>query len=239
MSNIFKSENLDIDFDNFQLALLKTNEFKFEIDEKIKPLLKKYHRFTYALALIHNKLEDNCQDENKFLFVNEILSDLLANTSLCFLGFYNSSQIIFRRLLENFYNHVYYFEHPVEFELLNLGRNDYTPIIELKTYYENHPIIKGLVDKNIKIFNDQIFQHYQELCRTVHTKGESFMGLAKNLEEIKLDFDLHSNIDQSNKSIQSIIYLLFKFHRDLTFSNVERDLIAKSFPKNLRRNLLD
>lgn len=238
MTNIFHSQNLDKDFEYFQKALLKTNKLKFSIDDTVKPTLKKYHRLTYAIALFENKLEQKWEEDNKFLYLNEILSDLLSNSSISFIGFYYSSHILIRRIIENFYNHIFYFEHPVEFELLNLGRNDYTPIIELKNYFELHPIIKPIIDNNIKLFNDQLFQHYQELCKTVHTKGEDFMGLAKNLEEIKPDFDIISHLEAINKSIQSVIYLLYKFHFDIVFSNTELDIISKSFSRNLRKSLL-
>lgn len=238
MSNIFHSDNLDSDFLNYQKAISKTNKFKYSITPEIKPHFKKYHRLSYVIALIENKLEQKFTDENKYLFVNEILSDLLANASLILIGYYHSSQILVRRLIENFYNHVYYFEHPVEFEFLNLGRNDYTPIIDLKNYFEAHPLIKPLSDLNIKLFNTATFQHYQELCKTVHTKGEDFMGLAKNIEEIKPDFNVSTHFETINKTLSNIIYLLFKFHADIQFTNVEKDLIAKSFPRNVRQQLL-
>jgi len=238
MGNIFHSDNLDSDFANFQKAILKTNKFKFSVTPEVKPHFKKYHRLTYVMALLENKLEEKFKEENKFLFINEILSDLLSNASLTFIGFYYSSQILLRRFIENFYNHVYYFEHPVEYEFLNLGRNDYTPMIELKNYFEAHPIIKSLSDPNIKLSNNSIFLHYQELCKTVHTKGEDFMGLAKNILEIKPDFNIVSHLEALNKTLSCIIYLLFKFHSDITFTHVEIDLIAKSFPRNMRQQLL-
>jgi len=238
MSNIFKSQNLDKDFITFQEALNKTNIQQHEISGENKASLKRYHRLTYIIALFENKLESKWKEENRFLFLNELLSDLLANCSLSLIGFQYSSLIITRRLLENFYNHIYYFEHPVEFELLNLGRNDYTSIVELKKYYESHPFVKPLLDNNIKIFNDQVFAHYQELCKTVHSKGEDFMGLAKNIKEIKPEYNLVNHFTLINQSTQAIIYLLFKFHRDLKFTNMETDLIAKTFTKPLRGSLL-
>jgi hypothetical protein len=237
MSNIFHSTNLDKDYSAFEKALFKTNKFKFQLTPILKSKLKKYHQLTYAIALIEKKLEEKYPSEHKFLFVNEIISDLLSNSSIIFIGFYYASQILTRRLIENFYNHIYYFEHPVEYELLNLGRNEYTPIIELKNYFEIHPIIKPIVDLNIKKYNDELFQHYQDLCRTVHTKGEDFMGLAKNLEEIKPEFEIDKHFDNTIKSLMSMLYLLYKFHYEITFSNIEKDLISKSFHKNIRKSL--
>ncbi|MCR8561214.1 hypothetical protein KXD93_26410 [Mucilaginibacter sp. BJC16-A38] len=238
MSGIFKSENIDKDFTKFQAKLAESGKLLHLIDVKNKPFLKKYHRLTYLIALFEGKLEENFKEDNKFLFLNELLSDLLSNCSLIFIGFYHPSLIITRRLIENFYNHIYYFDHPVEFELLNLGRNDYTPMHELKLYFDSHPLIKAIEDKNTKIFNDQLFHHYQELCRTVHTKGEIFMGLAKNLEEVKSQFDVSRHINTINISILSIVYLLYKFHRSLSFTNVEKNLISNTFTKTLRSPLL-
>ncbi|MEQ9412574.1 MAG: hypothetical protein RIF39_02015, partial [Cyclobacteriaceae bacterium] len=103
---------------------------------------------------------------------------------------------------------------------------------------ESHPTIKPIRDKNIKIHNDNLFQNYQELCRTVHTKGEDFMGLAKNLEEIKPMFDIQKHLDWTNKIILSMIYILYKFHQELTFTNTELDIISRSFPKDERNELL-
>ncbi len=239
MSNIFQSENLDNDYTAFEIALFKTNELKFQLSEELKPILKKYHRYTYVVALYLSKLSEKWgADEHRFLYVNEILSDLLCNSSISIIGFYHSSQIIIRRFVENFYNHIYYFEHPVEYALLNMGRNEYTPMLDLKNYFEAHPIIVAHKDANVKLFNSTLFAHYQELCKTVHTKGNEFMGLAKNLEEIKPDVEISKHFEHVNKSAQNIIYLLYKFHTDLEFTNHERDIISKSFAKNIRSQLL-
>jgi hypothetical protein len=121
--------------------------------------------------------------------------------------------------------------------LINLGRNEYFPIIEQKKYLEAHPVFRGIDDTNIKKLNSDLFLHYQELCKVVHTKGEDFMGLAKNLEEIKPDFDLNKHIKLINESLRAIIYLLYKFHTDVSFTHVEKDIIAKSFPKKVRGTL--
>ena len=238
MANIFQSENLENDFVKFQETLLTTNEFKFDIDETIKPVLKKYHRLTYVVALFQDKMEKEYELGYKYLFVNEILSDLLSNCSIVFIGYYYSSQILTRRLIENFYNHIYYFNHSIEFELLNLGKNEYTPIIELRRYIDSHPRFQLINDDDIKKNNDSIFMHYQNLCRVVHTKGHGFMGLAKNLEEIKPLFQLKEHFEEINQTLLSMIYILYKFHSELQFTNTEIDIVAKSFPRPIRGKLL-
>lgn len=238
MSNIFKSDNLERDLALFFVELDKPVDSQHSVNSKNKPIVKKYHRQAYVLALYIGKIQAKHFDDNKFMFLAELLSDVLSNCKLSILGFKQSSLILSRRMIENFYNHIYYYEHPVEYELLNLGRNDYTPLIDLKSYYEAHPVIRPLGDKNIKDLNSHIFNHYQDLCRVVHTKGEDFMGLAKNLEEIRPSFDLSEHLSQINSTMQAVLYLLFKFHRDLTYTHVEKDLISKTFPTNLRASLL-
>lgn len=238
MSNIFESKNIEKDFEAFQKSLVKTNIFKFAITPLNEPSFNKYHRLSYVIALIESKLENQWREENKYLFVNEILSDLLVNSSLCLIGFYSSSKILTRRIIENFYNHIYYYDHPIEYVQLNMGKNEYTSFNELKNYYESHPIFKIQPDKFIKIQNDHLYACYQELCKTVHTKGELFMGLAKNLDEIKPEYDLVEHLTYTNNILISVIYLMFKFHRDVTFTPTETDLVAKSIPKNMRSDLL-
>jgi len=238
VANIFKSEILEKDLGDFIYSLNQQTISNHSIDSSSKPLIKKFHRNAYIIALLLNKLEKRHIDEHRFLFLSEVLSDLLSNIKLSIIGFKQSSLIITRRILENFYNHIYYFEHPVEYKLLNLGRNEYTPILELKSYLEAHPLFKTISDRNIKIFNDQVFQHYQELCRIVHTKGRNFMGLAKNLEDIRPGYILNDHIESINNTILVMVYLLFKFHRDLEFSNIEKSLISKTFPISLRGHLL-
>lgn len=239
MTNIFHSQNLEKDYTKFQKAFLKTNTFKHTLSPKIKTKFKKYHHLTYVIALFNTKLESFWNERNRYLFLNEILSDLLLNLTISFIGFHRASEIILRRNIENFYNHIYYFEHPVEYQLLNLGKNDYVPIQNLRSYFEEHPTINPelSVDSNIKKYNDQLFLKYQELCRTVHTKGEAFMGLAKNLEEIKPKIDFASHLQNMNQTIQFIIYLLFKFHTELTFSNTERNIVSNAFSRDVRRLL--
>jgi len=238
MSNIFKSENIEIDFENFKQEIFNTNVF-IATDETVKHhSFKKFHKLLYGFALIQFKASLNHKDLIcKFVFLKEIQSDFLMFTTLVFQGFYNSSMIQYRRIIENFYNHIYYFNHKVEFIKLNNGKNDYTPLIELKDYLNSYPNIKG--QKNISDFNNYIFSEYVELNRIVHTKGIEFMSLSKNLEDIKNEIDFDNIFSKTNEVLFRIIYILYKFHNDLEFTNVEKRIISDCIPKGYKINLND
>src|SRR5437870_3369454 len=133
------SANLQGDYSRFKKEIEKTNKVLFKIDAAIEPVFKKNHKSIYVLALLLAKLKDKEKEENKIAFFAEILSDFLTITKLAFNGFEIPSLILLRRIIENFYNHIYYSDHLVEYLHLNRGRNEYTPIEELKLYFESHP----------------------------------------------------------------------------------------------------
>jgi hypothetical protein len=240
MTNLFKSQNLSSDYKNFETALFASKANKYGLTADLKPQLKKYHTFTYIIALFAHKLQEKwTNDFHKFLFISEIRSDLLSNSEISILGYYNSSKILTRRFIENFFNHIYFFDHPVEYELLNQGKNEYTPLLELKQYFLNHPVIKLQIssDPSIKSYADNLINNYHDLCKHVHTKGIDFMDLATNLTETKPQINIANHFESANDSASNIIYLLFKFHQDLIFTAVERSIIYRSFTKDVRRNL--
>lgn len=239
MTSIFASEKIQNDYQFFEEELRKDISVAVPFDDPLICLLKKYHKLTYALALFPLKLKDVTSDKNKYLFLFEIQSDLLNALSLLILGFNYPAKMLFRRVIENFYNHVYYLDHPVEFTQLNLGKNEYNPMIEMKNYFITHPRLLNCEDENIKLFSDKVFNKYVELNKIVHTKGVLFMGLSKNLQEIRFASDYLEFIESCNDTLISIVYLLYKFHSELVFSSVETRLIVDCIPKDKRLKLTE
>src|ERR1700694_640451 len=113
------SQSLSDDYNRFKVEIGKGSRNLFKIEKSVEPFFKKHHKSTYVLALILSKLKQVPKQENELIFFAEILSDTLTITKLSFLGFESPSQIILRRVIENFYNHVYYSSHPIEYKHLN------------------------------------------------------------------------------------------------------------------------
>src|SRR3990170_1526738 len=228
--------NLENDYKNFCREINRTTKNSFKIEESNKSF-KRNHAGIYIFSLILNKLYNTTKDEHKLIFFIETLSDLLTSTKLSCLGFETSAAIILRRSIENFYSHFFYIDHPIEYYHLNSEKNEYTPIEELKKYFEAHPIFIKNKDDFVKIFNDSLFNEYHQLCRIVHSKGKNFMNLAMSLSNLKRPFDLNIFISKMINIEICFIYLSYKFYRELKFSPMEKQIITDFIPKNKREKL--
>jgi len=231
------SEYLNQDYIKFSKEISKSSKALFKIEGNVETSFKKHHKSIYSIALISTKLNNGVKEENKLVFLAEIISDLLTVTKLSFLGFETPSLIVLRRTIENFYNHIYYTDHPVEYEHLNLGKNEYTPIDKLKLYFDAHPTFIGSDDSNLKEYNQSLFKEYQQLCKVVHSKGRDAMNLAKCLKDLTDDFDINDFLKSVINIELFIVYLSYKFHKDLKFTATEKAIITSIIPANKRSHL--
>ncbi|MCL2291188.1 MAG: hypothetical protein FWC34_10910 [Bacteroidetes bacterium] len=236
MSSIFESQKKEQDFLLFKDEILKIND-TLSKDVSALPEFKKFHSLLYALSLIQIKVTQVEKIPNRTVFLQEIRSDLLLLITHAIFGYHNTSMMTYRKVIENFYNHIFYFNHEIEFFHLNNGKNEYTPIINLKNYLITHP--KFLEDKLNKDFNDYIFNEYTKLNNYVHAKGIHFMGLAKSLQDLRQTIDYSRVLYGINITIYKIIFLLFKFHNNIKFQPVELKLITDCIPKTMRKKLME
>ena len=230
---------LEKDYLKFKKEIEKSVKRLFKIESGVETSFKKHHKSTYAIALILTKLESIVKEENKLIFLAEILSDVLTLTKLSFIGFETPSQIILRRLIENFYNHIYYFDHSIEYAHLNAGRNEYFPMEKLKLYFDSHPVFFDRTDPTIKEYNSNLFKEYQELCKVVHSKGKDSMNLAKCLKDLRQEFDITELLNKVNNIELYIVYLLYKFHMELKYTATEKNLIVGIVPIGKRSHLTE
>jgi hypothetical protein len=231
------SEYLNQDYLKFSKEISKAAKASFKITGSVETNFKKHHKSVYTIALISTKLINSVKEENKLIFLAEIISDFLTVTKLSFLGFETPALIVLRRAIENFYNHIYYTDHPVEYEYLNLGKNEYTPIEKLKLYFDTHPTFTGNEDSTLKEYNQSLFNEYQQLCKVVHSKGKDAMNLAKCLKDLTDDFDINDFLKSVINIELFIAYLCYKFHKDLKFTATEKAILISIVPANKRGHL--
>jgi len=233
------STSIDEDYLKFKKEIEKSAKLLFKIESEVESAFKKHHKSTYVIALIFTKLKSTVKEENKLIFLAEILSDVLTLTKLSFIGFGTPSQIALRRLIENFYNHIYYFDHPIEYTHLNTGRNEYIPIDKLKLYFDSHPVFFDRNNPTIKEYNNNLFKEYHKLCKIVHSKGKDSMNLAKCLKDLRKEFDIKDLLKRVTNIELYIIYLIYKFHMELNFTATEKSLIIGIVPTGKRNHLTE
>ena len=240
MASVFRSTNIIEDYENFVSAIYSlSNNIVYTRDQITISSLKKLHNSIYGIALVTKKKKIRAKGVfNKYLFLSEILSDALTIPCLLVQGFINPSLILMRRVCENFFNHIYYHDHPVEFSLLINGSNAYVPMIRHKEYAINHP--ENIKDQDRLTSIHDIFNEYQELCNIVHTKGIEYMSLTTKIQDIKLkNININQKIERMSTLYQQILFVIFKFHKDLKYSNVEKGIVSSAVTKGMRGSVFN
>jgi len=240
MANIFTSQNLRHDYTNFESSIFEdTNKILFNKGDIELSKLKKLHNSIYSIALIAKKEKLKAkQNHHKYIFLSEMLSDALTIPALLIQGFNSSAFILLRRITENYYHHIFYYDHPIEFEQLNDGLNEYYPILKYKEYSLKHPNYNQTQDLLIKTSSEKIFLKYQDLCKIVHSKGINYMTLANNITNIKnKSLDINAELQELNNIYQAITYLLIKFHSGINFTNIEKRTLSDSLPPASRQTV--
>lgn len=240
MPSIFRSRNLEQDFEGFLRAVFRGSNLilypRKDIDEKI---FKKFHSQLYCLGLLIKKQKRFSRtSKHRYVFLSELLSDSLTIPQLLIQGFSNAAFMLLRRVCENLFHHIYYYDHPIEFHALNKNLNEYVSMVKFKEYALLHPNFLVVADPNIEKSIQSIFELYQELCNIVHTKGINYMTLANNVSDVKSKtIKINDEFEAMTGYFQSLNYLLFRFHATLIFTNIEKGIISSAQPKSMRRYL--
>ena len=233
------SENLKKDYEHFKTEIQKGLRTTSKISGTLEVSFKKHHKSLYAITLLLMKLKENKTNENEYIFFQEIISDFLNISKLITLGFEIPSLVLLRRVIENFYNHIYYFDHKIEYLYLQRGKNEYTPIDKLKLYFDSHPVFFDRADQTLKDYNQHLFNEYQDLCKVVHSKGSDSMNLSLTLKELRTEFDLDKFYKRLYQIELYLVYLLFKFHKTIKLTPVEKAILVSLVPADKRGSLND
>src|ERR1043165_5194810 len=78
---------------------------------------KRIHRATYSLILWRFRLRQ--LPEHSKVFIEEIASDALQILPQALMGYSKTTKLVTRGIVENCLRHIYFADHPVEFERMN------------------------------------------------------------------------------------------------------------------------
>ena len=127
-------------------------------------LAKRVHESTYTLILWRFRLTNLPPHAQPF--VDEISSDALQVLPQILLGYTRATKLLLRGILENTLRFVYFYDHPVEFALMNQQAKWYLELKQLFYYVKSHPNHKIAETKFDAINKMQSL--YSELSAGVH-----------------------------------------------------------------------
>src|SRR5437870_9742518 len=99
---------------------------------------KRIHRATFSLILWRFRLTGIPQHGK--VFVEEIASDALQILPQVLMGYGKTAKLLTRGIVENTLRHLYFSDHPVEFERMNRDAKWYVRMDDLFDYIKVHPL---------------------------------------------------------------------------------------------------
>ncbi len=226
----------EIDF-NEVIGYLKSKKIISQTPpSRLLATAKKIHKSTYSLILWRFLITS--LPENGKVFLDEIASDAIQILPQALMGYQKTIDLLSRGIIENVTRHIYYCDHPVEFEITNREKKWYPSLEQLFEYLKRHPsFIK--TEKKFDAIN-RLRTFYDNLSANIHGRKVSNLEMKKALNDIKFvqaKFDEQKNALE--KCTEASNFLLVKYHHDLVgnFHPEFRRLILHTIAPKARRVL--
>lgn len=175
----------------------------------IRKKLLVMHHAVYSLCIWSHfvKVEQHGQ-----FYLNEIASDAIQIEPHVLCGFYRTSMLLARSIIENTLRHIYFTDHRVEFERSNRDAKFYLSAEQLFEYCRNY---EHFIDPEKKFQPlSKLRNLYSTLSATVHGGKVSDLSLHTALKTMVFDAaDLDDQVEHVRAVAESCNFLMMIFHK--------------------------
>jgi hypothetical protein len=217
------------------LALLQSRQI---IPEKPTTNLvnnaRRIHSITYGLILWRFRLR-NLPEHSK-VFLEEIASDALQILPQIMMGYGKTAKLLVRGVLENALRHLYFSDHPIEYQRMNRDKKWFQTIDSLCDYAKSHPVLWKIEPKFDAI--NQIGSIYSELSAGVHGRSVHDLEMRAALQRIAYDEESAAReTDLLARGAAAVNFSLAVFHREKVRAMQidDRRIILRSMPPRARQ----
>jgi hypothetical protein len=195
---------------------------------------RRIHSITYGLILWRFRLR-NLPEHSK-VFVEEIASDALQILPQIMMGYGKTAKLLVRGVLENTLRHLYFSDHPIEFQRMNRDKKWFQTIEFMCDYAKAHPAF-WKVEPRFDAIN-QISSIYSELSAGVH--GRSVRDLETRAALRRIVYDEESAAKETDllaRGAAAVNFSLAIFHREKVraMQSDDRRIILRSMPARARQ----
>ncbi len=197
-------------------------------------IVRRIHRATYSLILWRFRLKRNLPHTKPF--IEEIASDALQILPQVLLGYGKTVKLLTRGIIENTLRHVYFSDHPVEFQKMNQESKWFMPTADLFTYAKAHPQLM-LAEKRFDALN-RLSSLYSELSAGVHGQAVADLEMRVSLETIAYsDSSAKKDAALIERCASASNFLLAVFHgqKMAKFQAEDQLIILQTMPPLARK----
>jgi hypothetical protein len=145
------------------------------------------------------------------VFIQELASDALQILPQALMGYSKSTKLLNRSLIENLLRHLYFADHPVEFQRMHGDKRFYIPVSALKEYALTHPAFWETERKFDAV--NKLIGLYSELSAGVHGSRVHDLEMRIALKKISLkENTFNSQVKLVQQTVESINFLLAVYH---------------------------
>jgi hypothetical protein len=194
---------------------------------------RKTHAATYSLILWRFRLRR--LPARGQVFIDEIASDALQILPQIMMGYGKTVTLLTRGIIENTLRHIYFMDHPVEFDRMNCDKKWFLPIKELFEYTKMLPPFTETEQRFDAI--NQLSSLYSELSAGVH--GRTVQDLETRIALAKIRYNdsagsKHATATQRCAAAANFLLAMFHRTRFRKFQEEDRRIVLRVMPARAR-----
>jgi hypothetical protein len=165
---------------------------------------KRMHGYTYTLIFWRFRIGK--LPEHSKVFLEEIASDALQILPQALMGYAKTTKLLTRGIIENTLRHIYFSDHPIEYQRMNRDKKWYLSVSELFEYAKVHPEF-SVTERN------QLTSLYSDLSGGVHGRTVGDLEMRTALGKIMYEAGVvGAEVENLRKCAESANFLLAIFH---------------------------
>lgn len=188
-----------------------------------------------SFSLIWWKFRIQAKSVHRKVYVSEMASDALQILPMVSVGYFKAACLLCRGVIENCLRHIYFSDHPVEFQRLNMEKEWYVSVRQLFDYLAEHPQLSHLRD-SYDAYAD-LKSTYSDLSTVVHGTKLQHMQLHAGLMQIKPSINQAKLIEQHLKKVSQAVNFLFVAYHTTVFRRRtldDREIILSVLPSSAK-----
>ena len=193
---------------------------------------KRIHRASFSLILWRFRLKRIPQHGK--VFIEEVASDALQILPQVLMGYGKTTKLLTRGIVENTLRHLYFSDHPIEFERMNREQKWYVSLEDLFDYAKIHPAFLRTESRFDAI--SRLASLHSDLSAGVH--GRQVQDLEMPLKKIAYSpAEAAKQTQLIERCAQSANFVLAVFHQERLahFQSEDRRIILQTIPPRGRQ----